>query len=46
MGICFVQPGTLDTDEPLTESAHMFVRSKASWHKLREGLTEFPEYPG
>ena len=41
MGIYFVQPGTLDTDEPLVESAHMFVRSKAAWHKLAEGLTEF-----
>ena len=46
MGIYFVQVGTLDTDEPLVESAHMFLRSKAGWHKPKEGLAEFQEYPG
>lgn len=46
MGIYFIQPGTLDSDEPLVESAHMFLRSKAPWHKLAEGLAEFQEYPG
>jgi hypothetical protein len=46
MGIYFVQPGTLDGNEPLVESAHMFLRSKTDWHKRQEGLTEFQEYPG
>lgn len=46
LGIYFVQPGTLDSDEPLVESAHMFLRSKAPWHAPREGLAEFQEYPG
>ena len=45
MGIYFIQAGTLDTDENLVEAVHMFVRSKAVWHKLREGLKEFQEYP-
>jgi hypothetical protein len=46
MGIYFVQPGTLDTQEPLVESAHMFLRSRAQWHNRREGLAEFEQYPG
>lgn len=46
LGIYFVQAGTLDSDEPLVESAHMFMRSKRSWHQQRPGLTEFQEYPG
>lgn len=46
LGIYFVQAGTLDTDEALVESAHMFMRSKAAWHRQLEGLTEFQEYPG
>jgi hypothetical protein len=41
-----VPAGTLDSDEPLVESAHMFLRSKAPWHKQLDGLTEFQEYPG
>jgi hypothetical protein len=45
MGIYFIQPGTLDSDEALVESAHMFLRSSASWHKRQQGLAEFPEYP-
>jgi hypothetical protein len=46
MGIYFVPAGTLDTDEPLVESAHMFLKSAARWHKRQQGLTEFDEYPG
>jgi hypothetical protein len=46
MGIYFVQAGTLDTDEQLAESAHMFLRSKAAWHRRATGLAEFQEYPG
>jgi hypothetical protein len=46
MGIYFVHVGTLDSDEPLIESAHMFLRSRAGWHERRKGLTEFQEYPG
>ena len=46
MGIYFVQAGTLDSNERLVESAHMFLRSKAGWHKPQKGLTEFQEYPG
>ncbi len=45
MGIVFIQPGTLDSDEELVESAHMFLRSKATWHAQREGLKEYAEYP-
>jgi hypothetical protein len=45
MGIYFIQPGTLDSDEALVESAHMFLRSSVSWHKRQQGLAEFPEYP-
>jgi hypothetical protein len=41
-----VQPGTLDTQEPLVESAHMFLRSRAPWHNRQEGLAEFEQYPG
>ena len=41
MGIYFIQPGTLDSDEPLVEAAHMFLRSSAAWHKRKEGLAEF-----
>ena len=46
MGIYFIQPGTLDSDEALVEAAHMFLRSSAAWHKRQEGLAEFQEYPG
>jgi len=46
MGIYFVQAGTLDGNEPLVESAHMFLRSKAGWHEPRSSLVEFQEYPG
>ena len=46
MGIYFVQPGTLDTDERLVESAHMFLRSSPPWHQRQQGLAEFQEYPG
>ncbi|MGH8140557.1 MAG: GFA family protein [Steroidobacteraceae bacterium] len=46
LGIYFIQPGTLDSDEPLVESAHMFLKSKAPWHKPQAGLAEFQEYPG
>ena len=46
LGIYFIQAGTLDTDEPLVESTHMFLKSKAGWHKALDGLTEFQEYPG
>lgn len=46
LGIYFIQAGTLDTDEPLVESAHIFLRSMAAWHKRQDGLTEFQEYPG
>lgn len=46
MGVFFVPAGTLDTDEPLVESAHMFLKSKAAWHQQLGGLTEFQEYPG
>ncbi|HEY5567423.1 MAG TPA: GFA family protein [Gammaproteobacteria bacterium] len=46
MGIYFIQPGTLDSHEPLVESSHMFLRSSASWHKRQQGLAEFQEYPG
>jgi hypothetical protein len=46
MGIYFIQAGTLDSDEPLVESAHMFLKSKAGWHKPQGGLAEFQEYPG
>jgi hypothetical protein len=46
LGIYFIQPGTLDSDEPLVESAHMFMRSKAGWHRALEGLAEFQDYPG
>jgi len=46
MGIVFILPGTLDSDEPLVESTHMFLSSKANWHKLQEGLDEYAEYPG
>jgi hypothetical protein len=46
LGIYFIQAGTLDSDEPLTEATHMFLRSKASWHSPQAGLTEFQEYPG
>jgi hypothetical protein len=46
MGIYFIQPGTLDTDEPLVEAAHMFLKSSAAWHKRQQGLAEFQEYPG
>lgn len=46
LGIYFIQAGTLDSEEPLTESTHMFLRSKASWHSPQTGLTEFQEYPG
>jgi hypothetical protein len=46
MGIYFIQPGTLDSDEPLVESAHMFLRSSPAWHQRQKGLTEFQEYPG
>ena len=45
MGIVFIQPGTLDTDEDLVESAHMFLRSKAGWHRHLDGLKEYDEYP-
>lgn len=46
MGIFFIQPGTLDSTEVLVESAHMFLKSKAGWHSLQTGLTQFEEYPG
>ena len=46
MGIYFIQAGTLDSNEPLVESAHMFLRSKAGWHRKLDGLAEFQEYPG
>jgi len=46
MGIYFVQAGTLDSAEPLVESAHMFLQSKAGWHTQQPGLTEFQAYPG
>lgn len=45
LNLVFVQPGTLDTDEALEESAHMFVRSKAKWHRLDPDLQQFNEYP-
>jgi len=45
MGIFFVQAGTLDGEEPLVESAHMFLKSKAGWHSAQAGLAEFQEYP-
>jgi hypothetical protein len=45
MGIYFIQPGTLDSDEKLVESAHMFLRSSPPWHQRQQGLAEFPEYP-
>lgn len=45
MGIYFIQPGTLDSDETLVESAHMFLRSSAPWHTRQQGLAEFQEYP-
>ena len=45
MGIYFIQPGTLDSKETLVESAHMFLRSSAPWHKRQHGLAEFQEYP-
>lgn len=45
MGIVFIQPGTLDTEEALEETTHMFLRSKAAWHALQQGLKEFEEYP-
>jgi len=44
MGIVFIQPGTLNTDEDLVESAHMFLRSKTGWHRRQEGLKEYEEY--
>ena len=46
MGIYFVQAGTLDTQEVMSESAHMFLKSKVAWHQQQPGLTEFDEYPG
>jgi ADP-ribosyl-[dinitrogen reductase] hydrolase len=46
LGIYFVQAGTLDSDDSLVESAHMFLRSKKGWHTPQAGLTEFQEYPG
>lgn len=45
MGIVFIHPGTLDSDEQLVESTHMFLRSKATWHEQRKGLKEYAEYP-
>ena len=45
LNIVFIQPGTLDSDEALVESAHIFLRSKAVWHKKRDGLKEYSEYP-
>jgi hypothetical protein len=45
MGIYFIQPGTLDSNERLVESSHMFLKSRAPWHKRQEGLAEFQEYP-
>ncbi len=45
MGIYFIQPGTLDSAETLVESAHMFLRSSAPWHKRQHGLAEYEEYP-
>jgi len=45
LGIVFIQPGTLDSEEKLVESAHMFLRSRASWHKLSGNMQEFQEYP-
>lgn len=45
MGIAFIQPGTLDTEEELKETRHMFTRSKAPWHQMQVGLQEFAEYP-
>ena len=46
LGIYFIQAGTLDSQEQLVESTHMFLKSKAHWHKHQEGLSEFHEYPG
>ena len=46
MGIAFVPAGTLDSEEKLVESAHMFVGSKVPWHTLQSGLKEFETYPG
>ena len=45
MGIAFIPAGTLDTDEDLVETTHMFVGSRVKWHPLQPGLEEFDTYP-
>lgn len=45
MGIAFIPAGTLDSEEPLIETTHMFVGSKVKWHPLLPGLVEFETYP-
>jgi len=37
--------GTVDGDPGVHPSSHMFVKSKAPWHRITDDLTQYEEYP-
>lgn len=40
-----VRMGTLDTSVPLGPGAHIYVASKAPWHRIHDGLPQYAERP-
>jgi hypothetical protein len=44
-GIAVIPAGGLDSDPGVRPTAHIFVGSKASWHRITDGLPQFEEYP-
>lgn len=43
--ILAVTLGTLDNPPPLPSGFHIFVRSKAPWYTINDGLPQYPLYP-
>ena len=37
--------GTLDDDPGIRPSSHIFVASKAPWHDITDGITQYRDYP-
>lgn len=44
-GIVFVPPGNLEGDLDARPQSHMFVKSKAPWYEITDGLPQHEAYP-
>ena len=40
-----IPAGTLDDDPGIKPAVHIFVGSKAPWHKITDGVDQFDQFP-